>query len=102
MELTKLQKITKACDDKIADNITTLEVQNGVCDYFIIATARNDNHSRAIVDEVEKCCDQNSYLILGKEGYREGDWILLDVDDIIVHVFTENTRKYYDLERLWS
>ena len=100
----KLEKIIKACEDKIAHDVVSvkLDPQGALADYFVIATGNTPNQTQSIIDEVEDVCEKEGYEILGKEGYSDGHWILLDINDIIVHVFTPEERDYYDLERLWS
>lgn len=100
----KLEKLVKACEDKIAKDVVTIELDSGraLADYFIIATGNTPNQTQSIADEVEDVCEKEGYEVLGKEGYRDGHWILIDVNDIIIHVFTPEERDYYDLERLWS
>lgn len=100
----KLDLIVNACEDKIADNITVIELDKSraVADYFIIATGNTPNHTQSIADEVDKVASENGMELLSKEGYRDGNWILVDLGDIIVHVFTPEFREYYNLERLWS
>lgn len=99
-----LKLIINACEDKIGKDITTIELDKGkaLADYFVIVTGNNSNQTQSIADEVEKVAEENNIVVLSKEGYREGNWILIDLGDIIVHVFTPEFREYYDLERLWS
>ncbi len=73
-----------------------------IADYFVIATGNTSSQTQAIADEVEKVAEENEINIVGVEGYREGSWILVDLGDIIVHVFTPEAREYYNLERLWK
>lgn len=73
-----------------------------IADYFVIATGNTSSQTQAIADEVEKVAEENGINIVGVEGYREGSWILVDLGDIIVHVFTPEAREYYNLERLWK
>ena len=100
----KLELVLTACEDKIGKDIKTvkLDENKALADYFVIVTGNTPNHTQSIADEVEKVCEEAGYEILGKEGYREGHWILLDISDIILHVFTPEERDYYDLERLWT
>ncbi|MDL2310516.1 ribosome silencing factor [Peptostreptococcaceae bacterium OttesenSCG-928-C18] len=104
MLVDKIKLITDACEDKIATDIKVIELDEGsaLADYFVIATGNTANQTQSIADEVEKVAEENGFDLLGKEGYRDGNWILVDLDDIIVHVFTPDFREYYDLERLWS
>ncbi|WP_242491871.1 ribosome silencing factor [Miniphocaeibacter massiliensis] len=100
----KINLIKEACEEKIAKDIEVIELENGqaLADYFVIATGNTANQTQSIADEVEKIATENNLDLLGKEGYRDGNWILVDLGDIIVHVFTPEFREYYDLERLWS
>ncbi len=99
----KLEKVIQACEDKIAKDVVAVELDSrrALADYFVIATGNTPNQTQSIVDEVEDVCAKEGYDVLGKEGYQDGHWILLDLNDIIVHVFTPEEREYYDLERLW-
>lgn len=100
----KLDLIVKACEDKIATDIKVIELDKSraLADYFIIATGNTSNHTQSIADEAEKVAEEIGMEVLSKEGYRDGNWILVDLGDIIVHVFTPEFREYYNLERLWS
>jgi ribosome-associated protein len=71
-------------------------------DVFILATGGSDRHVRAIADAVEEAVEELGERPLGIEGYDEGRWLLLDLGDVIVHVFQRDVREHYDLERLWS
>lgn len=99
-----LELIVKACEDKLATNIKIIELdkKRALANYFIIATGNTENQTQAIADEVEYVARKNNMDVLGVEGYRSGNWILIDLGDIIVHVFTPDSRDYYNLERLWS
>ena len=82
----------------------SIKLQEGmaIADYFVIATGNTSSQTQAIADEVEKVALENGMTLVGVEGYREGSWILVDLGDIIVHVFTPEAREYYNLERLWK
>ena len=71
-------------------------------DYFVIATGNSSTQVKALADEVEFQLDQAGVSVSHIEGHRNNSWILLDYVDIIVHVFSEEAREYYDLDRLWS
>ena len=74
-----------------------------ITDSFLIASAPNERLVRAIAEEIERQIkDLGGPAPLRVEGLREGDWVLLDYGDFVVHVFREETRRFYDLERLWS
>lgn len=74
-----------------------------VTDEFVIASAANDRQVKAIVDEVERVVAERGFARpLRVEGMDDRHWVLLDYGDVVVHVFLEETRRYYELERLWS
>lgn len=102
--MKEIDLIVKACEDKIAKDVVSIKLQEGmaIADYFVIATGNTSSQTKAIADEVEKVAEENEINIVGVEGYREGSWILVDLGDIIVHVFTPEAREYYNLERLWK
>ena len=102
--MKEIDLIVKACEDKIAKDVVSIKLQEGmaIAAYFVIATGNTSSQTQAIADEVEKVALENEMTIVGVEGYREGSWILVDLGDIIVHVFTPEAREYYNLERLWK
>jgi len=71
-------------------------------DWFIVCSGASDRQVRAIASAIQKNVKKIGLLPLGVEGEPEGKWILLDYDDVIVHVFIESIRPFYDLERLWA
>lgn len=94
----------KALDSKIARNLMLLEVRSvtALTEYMVLATGTSDTHLRALSDEVEKRMEEAGETVLHREGFRGDTWIVLDYSGVMVHVFTEETRKFYDLERLWG
>lgn len=102
--LKKLELIKKACDDKLADDISKIKIdRNGfIADYFIVVTGNSSNQTQAIADEIIKEMHENGFELINKDGYKEGNWILLDYNDIIVHIFLPEDRNYYNLEKLWE
>ena len=73
-----------------------------LADYFVIATGSSNTQINALSGSVEKAMkEQADEMPLRREGYRDGTWVLLDYGCLVVHVFTEETRQFYDLERLW-
>lgn len=99
------QKIANYANDKKAQDIVILNMEglSSVTDYFIIASARNVQLAKAIADNIEKELFVNEGIsATHKEGYREGHWILLDFDNIVVHIFLEDERNFYNLEELWA
>lgn len=102
-ELTK--EVVRILDNKKADSIEAIKVRDLtiVADYFIIASATNSTHVKALADEVEYVLQEKFDLKPSHvEGYQYANWIVLDYGDVVVHLFFEETRSYYNLERLWS
>jgi ribosome-associated protein len=95
----------RAADAKGARDVVILEVAEVlvVADEFVVASAPNDRQVKAIVDEVERQVGEAGLAKpLRVEGLDDRHWVLLDYGDVVVHVFLEETREYYELERLWS
>lgn len=90
--------------DRRAINLVILEVKNlsSFADYFLICSGNSDRQVQAIASHVEEELGSEGVHPLGVEGKREGRWVLLDYGDVIVHVFYQPVREFYDLERLWS
>ena len=106
MALTLAEK-THLCavvaDSKKAEDIVVLEVGplSSVADHFLICSGASDRQVRAIADAIEEQLIQNGEKPLAMEGYHKGTWVLIDCADLIVHVFDDDTRRFYNLERLW-
>lgn len=96
--------IAKAADAKKARDILILDMQGVslVTDYFLICSANSTTQVKAIADHVEEKLLEHGIKTLHKEGYREGRWILMDCGDCVAHVFVEEDRVFYNLERLWG
>ena len=94
----------KVLDSKMARDILVLKTDkvSVLADYFIICTATSSTHSKTLVEETDKVLSEAGEPPLRREGYRSGNWVLLDFGCVIVHVFQEETREFYNLERLWS
>lgn len=93
----------RAAASKLAADIVILDVRNliVITDYFVIATGGTERQVRTIVEAVEKALKDSGERPVRREGQSEGRWVLLDYVDIVVHVFAQEERNYYDLERLW-
>lgn len=89
--------------DKKADDLVLLNVGevSSFADYFLICTGRSNRQVQAIADEITGALKSAGHMLLGVEGHREGKWVLIDADDLIVHVFHEPIRTFYNLESLW-
>lgn len=100
----KLEIAIKACDAKLASDVITLDIGefSTIADYFVIASGSSVTQTQAIAEEVEYKMELNGYEAMGKEGIREGKWIILDYEDIVVHIFHKDLREYYNLEKLWT
>ena len=94
----------KALDDHKGVDIRMLEITDvtTLADHFVICTGTSSTHVKSLCDSVEKAMDEAGEPVLRREGHRSGTWVLLDYGCLVVHVFTEETRQFYDLERLWS
>jgi len=92
-----------AAASKQADDIVILDVHGliVITDYFVIATGSSDRQVKTIVDEVETALRDRDRKPVRREGETEARWVLLDYVDVVVHVFAEAERDFYDLERLW-
>lgn len=82
--------------------VLDFEKKSSLCDKVVICTARSDRNAQAIADELEKRLKEIGEEKLGIEGYNEGEWILIDFDDIIVHIFLREAREHFRLEQLWA
>ncbi|AKK03770.1 ribosome silencing factor [Corynebacterium epidermidicanis] len=92
-----------AADDKLAEEIAVIDVSEvlTITDLFVIAGASNDRQVSAIVDEVEDKLREVGAKPIRREGVREGRWALLDYGEIVVHIFRNEEREFYALDRLW-
>ncbi|HDD45071.1 MAG TPA: ribosome silencing factor [Candidatus Desulfofervidus auxilii] len=93
----------KAALSKKATEIVLLDLRglSNIADYFMIMSANSDRHSQAIAEEILKKMEEKGHKPLGIEGFAQGHWVLLDFDELVIHIFFEPVRKYYDLEGLW-
>ena len=99
------QAIARAASDKKAEDIVILRMAEltTAADYFIVCSANTATQVRAIADNIEdELLEKHEKSYLHKEGYREGEWVLLDYGDCVAHVFMTESRAFYALERLWS
>ena len=96
--------VTKALDEKKGIDIKLLRIEkiSSLADYFVICTGTVNTHVKTLCDYAEYTMEQLGEPMLGREGHRGNSWELLDFGTIVVHVFTDEARKFYDLERLWA
>jgi ribosome-associated protein len=95
---------TRAATEKKAADVVVLDMReaSAIADYFLICTGGSERQVQAIADAIDEQMSRHGVVSLGVEGYREARWILMDYGDVVVHVFSPETRDFYDLERLWS
>ena len=100
-EMVKLA--VTALEDKKAVDIRVLDIEkiSTIADYFIIASGANRNQVQAMADQVEETLGKAGFEPKSVEGYRNANWILLDCGDVVLHIFDEENRLFYDLERIW-
>jgi ribosome-associated protein len=99
-----LQIAALAADDKQAEDLVALDVSGPLplTDVFLLASGRNERQVTAIASEIEDKLIEAGVKTIRREGREQGRWVLLDFGDLIVHVFHEEDRMYYSLERLWK
>src|SRR5437762_9156460 len=92
-----------ACQEKKAEEISVLEMEKdsgAFTDYFVVCSGTNPRQIQAIAEEVELRLKRSGLYASHTEGYKQAEWVLLDYVDFVVHIFSEKSRKFYDLERL--
>ncbi len=96
--------VTKALDSKKGMDIKLLKIDHvsSLADYFLICTGTSNTHVKTLCDFAEYTLEQLGEQMLGREGHRGNSWELLDYGSIVVHVFTQEARAFYNLERLWA
>ena len=96
--------MAKAASDKKAHDIIIMDLAgiSPVTDYFIICSANSTTQVQAIADNMEEQLAEQGVKLLHREGYREARWVLLDYGNVVAHVFVEEDRQFYNLERLWG
>ncbi|ESU30590.1 Iojap family protein [Bacillus sp. 17376] len=94
----------KAADDKRAEDIMVLNMKgiSLIADYFVICHGNSDKQVQAIAREIREKAEEQGYNFKRMEGFDEARWVLIDIGDVVVHVFHKEERSYYNLERLWG
>ncbi len=97
-------RCARAAIDKKSENLKVLDLTglSGFTDYFVICSGTSDRQVQAIADSIEHATSSAGMDLISVEGYAEGRWILMDFGDVVIHIFLEALREYYDLESLWS
>ncbi|OFW62620.1 MAG: ribosome silencing factor [Actinobacteria bacterium RBG_19FT_COMBO_36_27] len=98
-----IKAVAKIADEKKADYIKILDMRSRliITDYFIIISAKNTRLTRKIQEEIGIYLKSKNFKAINISGLAEGRWILIDYNDFVVHIFTNELREYYELERLW-
>jgi len=98
-----LSEIIALLDDAKAEEIVQIDLagKSAIADYMVIASGRSDRHVGAIADQVQKRLKEIKYATVRVEGQPANDWVLIDVGDIVVHVFRPEVREFYNLEKMW-
>lgn len=93
----------QALEDKKAEDIKVIDISevSVIADYFIIANGTNRSQIQAMSDNVEETLGRAGYPLKQIEGYQNANWVLLDFNDVIIHIFDKENRLFYDLERIW-
>lgn len=105
MESNELaKKIEGILDEKKAKDISIISIKeiSILADYFVICSGTSVPHIKSLADEVEERMEKENVKILHKEGYNSARWILLDYGSVVIHIFHEEDRDFYNLERLWA
>ncbi|MBM7855689.1 ribosome-associated protein [Desulfohalotomaculum tongense] len=107
MNLSIQQMVDEACraaEEKKAHDIVVLDISgvSVICDYFIICSANSTTQVKAIAENIQDKMARQGVALKHREGLREGNWVLLDYGDVVVHIFREKERHFYNLERLWG
>jgi len=96
--------VRKSLDSAKAEDITSLDIRgkSALADHMIIASGRSSRHVNAICDQLLRALKENGFATSRVEGLNSGDWVLIDADDVIIHIFRPEVREFYALEKIWS
>jgi len=99
-----MEMVVDAAEDKKANNVVTLNVSGVslIADYFVICHGNSETQVQAIATEARKKADEKGVRIRGMEGFDTARWVLLDLGDVVLHVFHRDDREYYNIERIWK
>ncbi|MBF0145100.1 MAG: ribosome silencing factor [Magnetococcales bacterium] len=99
-----LDALKQALDQKKGEDIQVIDLRNRAmfADFFLLATGTSRTHVAALAQEVDRIATVHQVHVLGTEGLSEASWVLLDLGDVVVHLFQRQTRAFFNLEKLWS
>lgn len=99
-----LQVVADACEDRKAEEITILDMKQltPMADYFLICHGTNERQVQAIAKSIKDSLEELNYEVKRMEGFEQARWVLIDIGDIVCHIFHKDERSYYNLERLWG
>ena len=102
--LNLVKAAVQSLDEHKAEDVHVLKVSDitSLADYFILATGNSTTHVRALVDYLDTDLSKRNFKPSRTEGYQTSVWTVLDYDSVVIHIFSEDTRRFYDLERLWQ
>lgn len=100
---TKVETICKALAGKKANNIAIIDLSklSVLADYFVVCDAGSTTLAKTLSDEVDEKMAEQGFVVTRTEGYKEGRWIVLDYNNVIVHIFLKEEREFYNIEKLW-
>ncbi|HZK56847.1 MAG TPA: ribosome silencing factor [Clostridia bacterium] len=99
-----IYRVYEAIDRKTGENIVVLDLRRitSICDYFIVTSAASSRQVKLITDEIQEELSEANIELLSREGYDGGKWVLLDYGDIVIHIFHEKEREFYNIEGIWK
>lgn len=102
-DYTLAKKICEVLDDNKADKTLLIDISSStIADYIIISTANSTIHNKALIDKIEKACDELGQSVIRRDGMADGRWVVLDYGNILIHIFTPELREFYHLEKIWN
>lgn len=101
---TFVEEVVKSIDKHKGEDIVSIDLRGKteVADYYVIAGGRSMTHTRALIEHLEEDMDKLGVAPIRREGVREGRWAVLDYGDVVVHIFNDESRLFYHLEKLWG
>lgn len=99
-----LNIVCRTLDEKQAEDIVMIDMRsvNPYSDWYVVCTAKNVRHAMSLCEFTEQEAEKNGYPVRLREGDRDSNWLLLDLNEVVVHVFTDDARSFYRLEKLWT